>query len=173
MAAPGPAQPPAGSRSVYLLQMGYGFDQFLANHLAAVGMFDVVTDPKLADVVMTDRIGRTFELQMEQLYAETKPAPKKEDKDEEPVNMKAPPAGAMSTFGRGRGNIFLVDTRTAQVVWSTYEKPVGSDPVELDRAAARVVERLKKAMLKAPKSAKAVAPPASQPAPPNPAQPKP
>lgn len=157
-AASGQAQPAAESRSVYLLPMGYGFDQFLANHLARAGVFDVVTDAKLAGVVMTDRIGRGFELQMHELYAEPKPAPKEGDKDAEPAAVKAAPVGALSTFGRGRGNIFLVDTRSAQVLWSTYEKPAGSDPVELDRAAERVVARLKKASLKIPKSATAAAP---------------
>jgi hypothetical protein len=166
--------PPSGARTVYLLPMGHGFDQFLANHLAGTAQFEVVTDPKQADVVVTDRIGRSFEAQMRQLYGETRPAAKpvegKETGEQETV-VQAAPVGAMSSFGRGRGNFFLVDTRTARVIWSTYEKPVGSDPAELNRAAERIVERLKKDMLKAPGSARAAAPQPVEAAPAAPPQP--
>ena len=31
-----------------------------------------------------------------------------------------------STFGRSKGNIFLVDTKSRQVIWSTYDPPKGS-----------------------------------------------
>lgn len=175
-AAAGRAETPAtGRRTAYLLPMGSGLDQFLANHLVTTGVFDVVTDPKLADVVLTDAIGKSFEARMEQLYpAEVQPAPKKEaDKaagDEpagDPVSVSAAPVGQMSTFGRGKGNIFVVDTRTTHVIWSTYEQPAGSAAAELDRAAGRIVAKLKKDMLKAPKIATAAPkPPEAAPAPP-------
>lgn len=171
-AAAGQAETPAtGRRTAYLLQMGLGLDQFLANHLVTTGVFDVVTDPKLADVVFTDSIGKSFEARMAQMYpAEVQPAAKKEaDKeagDKEPagdaVSMKAPPVGLMSSFGRGKGNIFVVDTSTAQVIWSTYAKPEGPDPKELDRTAERIVAKLKKDMLKSPKSGKAAPKPPAE-----------
>jgi hypothetical protein len=157
---------PAGARAVYLLPMAHGFDQFLANHLAGTAVFDVVTDPKLADAVLTDRIGRSFEAQMRQMYPESKPARQAEageaaegaETAEVETIVQAAPVGAMSSFGRGRGNFFLVDTRTAHVMWSTYEKLPGADPTELNRAAERIVARLKKDMLRAPRSARAAAP---------------
>lgn len=163
----------AGSRTVYLLPMGFGFDQFLANHLRATGLFDVVTDPRLAETVLTDRIGAGFEAQMQRLFGEkTPPPPAKEEKEKAKDEAAGPdfdarsaPVGMMSTFGRGKGNLFLVDVKSSQVVWSTYERPPGSDSVELDRAAQRIAERLKRDMLKA-KSARA----AAAPAPPEPGQ---
>ena len=52
-AAAQPGPPAAGARSVYLLPMGHGLEQFLANHLASSGAFQVVTDPALADDLKT------------------------------------------------------------------------------------------------------------------------
>ncbi len=46
---------------VYLLPMTNGMDQYLANRLTSLGLFQVVTDPKKADAVFTDRIGEAFE----------------------------------------------------------------------------------------------------------------
>ncbi len=167
--AAAPREPAGPARTVYLLPMGFGFDQFLANHLRATGLFDVVTDPKLAETVLTDRIGAGFEAQMKQLYGEKTPPPSEEkEPDELPIVARSAPVGMMSTFGRGKGNLFLVDVDAQRVIWSTYERPAGSDPAELDRAAARVAQRMKRDILKMPKSAPAA--PAPQP-PPAPAQP--
>jgi hypothetical protein len=47
--------------TVYLLPMGSALDQYLANRLTSEHVFQVVTDPKLADAVFTDRIGSAFE----------------------------------------------------------------------------------------------------------------
>lgn len=178
VAAAPPAPDPAGPvRTVYLLPMGFGFDQFLANHLRATGLFEVVTDPKLAETVLTDRIGAGFEAQLKQLYGEKAPPPTEEkegDQDTPPAvaaMARSAPVGMMSTFGRGKGNLFLVDIDAARVIWSTYERPVGSDPAELDRAAQRVAQRMKKDMLKMPRSARAAAPPPAEAAPPPPPAP--
>src|SRR5215469_13013420 len=51
----------ANVRSVYLLPMARGMDQYLANWLTQDHVFRVVTDPKRADAVFTDRIGQSFE----------------------------------------------------------------------------------------------------------------
>ena len=58
----------AGVRTVYVLPMSRGMDQYLANRLANERLFTVVTDPKLADAVLTDHIGESFESQMEALF---------------------------------------------------------------------------------------------------------
>ena len=46
---------------VYLLPMSNGMEQYLANRLTGLGVFQVVTDPKKADAIFTDGIGDTFE----------------------------------------------------------------------------------------------------------------
>src|SRR5579863_5206571 len=40
--------------AVYILSMGNGMDQYLANQLTTAGVFQVVTDPKKADAILTD-----------------------------------------------------------------------------------------------------------------------
>ena len=57
----------AGAHSVYILQMSHGMDQYLANRLTNDHVFQVVTDPKVADVILTDHIGDTFEQQLDTL----------------------------------------------------------------------------------------------------------
>ena len=52
---------------VYLLPMSKGLDQYLANRLISEHVLEVVTDPKLADAVFTDRIGNSFEAQWSDL----------------------------------------------------------------------------------------------------------
>ena len=159
----------AGVHSVYLLPMGSGLDQYLANRLTNAGVFQVVTDPKLADAVLTERIGEPFQARMEELYpkpepdveAKAEPEPKaekdepkaekdkKQAKGDEPpglgetVNKLAPP-GSMSTFGRSKGTLFLVGVKNRQVIWSTFERPKSRESKELDRTAVRVVEQIKK-----------------------------
>jgi hypothetical protein len=53
----------AGVHKVYVLPMARGLDQYLANRLTTEHVFQVVTDPKTADAVLTDRIGEGFEAQ--------------------------------------------------------------------------------------------------------------
>jgi hypothetical protein len=68
----------AGVHSVYLLPMARGMDQYLANQLTNGHVFQVVTDPKLADAVLTDRVTEGFETQLEQFSPTPKPpAPEK------------------------------------------------------------------------------------------------
>ena len=55
-----------------------------------------------------------------------------------------PPAGALSSWGRGRGNVFLVDVRGSSVAWSVHESALDGTARELDRAAIRIVSRLEK-----------------------------
>ncbi len=149
-------------RSVYLMPMYRGLDQYLANRLTNEHVFQVVTDPKLADTIFTDRIGESFQMQLESLAPsetpEPEPQPAKEpvkDKDNdtgskarlitETLNKLDNPA-LNSTFGRGKGTIFLVDAKSRQVIWSTYEPASSSAGKEMHRTASDIVSRLMKDM---------------------------
>lgn len=140
-------------KTVYVLPMTSGIDQYLANRLQAGQVVAVTTNPEAADAVLTDAIGPAFEKRLEALYP-TPPPPKpekeeKKDEDEEAAKSKDiigkdEPVVRTSSFRKGRGVLFLVDRRTRQVVWSTQELPKNSTPKELDRAARRMSERLKR-----------------------------
>lgn len=149
----------ASVRTVYLLPMGGGLDQYLANQLTRAHIFQVVTDPKRADAVLTERIGPMFEARMDELYPppptgeEKKAEAKKEKEKEEETAAEAlggdavnrlEPVGQMAVFGRGKGTVFLVDAKSREVLWSAFEKPAGQGSLESERAAAKIVEGLKK-----------------------------
>lgn len=53
------------ARTVYVLSMSRGLDQYLINRLTSEHVFQVVTDPKLADVIFTDHVGESFQAQLE------------------------------------------------------------------------------------------------------------
>ena len=137
-------------RSVYLFPMTNGLDQYLANRLTNLGVFRVVTDPKKADAVLTDRLGAAFESRLAELYPEPPPpkpagdAKKKEEKEEKQETASPAEPPRASSFARGKGTLFLVNARARSVLWSIYEKPRNSTPTELDRTAARIAERLKR-----------------------------
>jgi hypothetical protein len=134
--------------------MNAGLDHYLAQHLTAAGVFQVVTDPQLAEAVFTDRLGKEFELLLQELYppepqpqsrpaAEQTSGPQSEGAAGE---LKSEPRTRFSSFGRSRGNLFLVDRRTRAVLWSAYERPRTTASEELDRTARRLVERLKRTL---------------------------
>lgn len=152
--------------SVYLLPMSKGMDQYLANELTREHVFQVVTSPKMADAVFTDRIGTSFEQQLSDLESEpaaadTAAAGKENSKkdaagketskngetsaarDFTPVNKLADPASG-SSFGRSKGTIFLVDPKSHRVLWSAYQPPKGSGSNDLNRTASDIVSRLKR-----------------------------
>ena len=156
-------------QSVYLLPMGYGLDQYLANRLTAEGVFHVVTDPKRADAVLTDQIGAGFERRLDDLIPRDEPAAvlpppaapgaappskeetaaadraKKEHEDELMVErLKRQSLPPLSSFSRGKGNVFLVDLKTRRVLWALYERPKRVLPDDLNRTSARIVDQLKK-----------------------------
>lgn len=132
---PAPAQVPAG-KTVYLLPMAGGLDQYLALRLTSAGVLQVATDPQKADVILTDRIGSHFAETLTELYG---PSP---EKDKSSADFARP---GMQPLSRSRGVIFLVDRGTGNVVWSTFEQTRNSTPDELNHAAERIVERLAKA----------------------------
>jgi hypothetical protein len=155
------------ARTVYILSMTRGLDQYLANRLTSEHVLQVVTDPKLADVILTGQIGEGFQAKLESISPTPKPEkpekpapPAKDAKDAkadaeepaattnpflmEPENGAAPVVGATSTFARNKGVIFLVDAKSRQVLWSVYEPPRGAASKELDHTATAIVARLKK-----------------------------
>ncbi len=145
----------AGVHSVYILQMPHGMDQYLANRLTNAHVFRVVTDPKAADAVVTAQIGEDFEQELDTLLPppepvkKAPPAEKEKDKDKPAgplllIDSDAKLPRVRSTFGAGRGTVFLVDPKSHQVLWSVYEPPKASDSKELDRTASVIVDRLKK-----------------------------
>jgi hypothetical protein len=159
------------ARTVYLMPMGHGLDQFIANRLTRMHVLRVVTDPAKADIIFTDEVGAALEDRLNDMYplppspeaqaaaaekAASKAAAAKEKTDKpgayqaqgpgsllaDTVN-KADRAGSMGVSGRGRGTMFLVDVKSRDVLWSVFEKPKNSNPRELDHTAERVVKQLK------------------------------
>jgi hypothetical protein len=160
--------------NVYVMPMARGLDQYLASRLTSDHVFQIVTDPKLADAVLADRVGENLELQLENIFPTPKP-PKPEapaedaekpakpektskrdkDKDKDSSSTASSPMfqdtvnkldspGSNSSFGRSKGNIFLVDAKSRQVVWSTFNLPKGVAAKDLDHTASDIVSRIKK-----------------------------
>jgi len=149
-------------KSVYLYPMVGGLDQHLANRLTKDHIFRIVADPKLADAIFTDQLGRQFEYRLDHIKRDPVPA----------TPPAAPPAPAAaqtgtqttplpsmassgnsseaephsSSFSRGKGTLFLVDAKSRQVVWSDYRPPKNSSSKELDRTAKRVAMMLTKSL---------------------------
>jgi hypothetical protein len=157
-------------KRVYILAMGSGMDQFLANQLTKAGLFEVVTNPKQADAIVTDNVGEAFEKKLDDLYppppkptaadapVATKPAADSGttvdvgDSTTDAKAVKKDPLDGLdfsgggfrsSSFGRSKGNIFVVDRNSRIVLWSVYERPKNSTPGELTKTARRVVNHLK------------------------------
>src|SRR5271157_5713596 len=90
------------ARTVYILSMSRGLDQYLANRLTNEHVFQVVTDPKLADVILTEQIGEGFQAKLESISPTPKPeepdepekpaAPAKDAKDDKDAKDATPPA---------------------------------------------------------------------------------
>jgi hypothetical protein len=145
-------------KTVYVMPMGKGLDQYLANHLTQNRVFEVVTDPALADAVLSDRLGPAFEQALAELY----PPPPEPPAEKEPEKSETKPAAPESTsigaaladrpdvparassFSRGRGNVFIVDRKTKRVLWSDFRTPRNSQPQEIDYTADKLVDRLAK-----------------------------
>jgi len=147
-----------GVHTIYVMPMAHGFEQYLANTLTNEHVFVVVTDPKKADAVFTDQIGAGLQDKLDAMLTVAPPPEKTDtaavDKDDpkghksslvEPENKLQSPA-ANSTIGHGKGTFFLVETKSRQVVWSTYEVPKDSTSKEADRISSAIVSRLKKDM---------------------------
>jgi len=123
-------------KTVYMLPMSSGLDQFLAIKLTAGSVMQVVTDPQKAELIFTDRIGASFEEQLDNLY---KAKAKSESNDA--WSSSKPIA---SPITHNRGTIFLVDRKTRDVVWTTYIKPNGSAAADMNHLAAEISNKLAK-----------------------------
>lgn len=136
LAAAGLAQPPV--TKVYLLPMRAGLDQFLASRLSEAKLLTIVIDPKSAEAILTDRLGPSFEKSLADLFMTPE---EKKAKEEEDKNGYAP---GVFNGGSAKGNVYLVDLKSRQVLWSTYEKPKNNTPDQLNRAAGHIVQRMQK-----------------------------
>jgi hypothetical protein len=118
--------------------MTYSLDQFLAIRLTKGGVLQVVTDPSLADAILSEHIGSGLDEQMKSLFGEKKNAAGDSDKD------KAPFSGPMAGGTRSKGAVFLVDRKTRNVIWSDYVRPRTSQPDELNHVADKIAGQLEK-----------------------------
>jgi hypothetical protein len=123
--------------AVYLMPMSGNLDQFLAVRLNAANIFLIVTDPKKADAVFTERIGENFEQALKELYA----SDSKESNDKKTDDYARP---TMKPLGSGKGSLFLVDRKTKNVIWSSYDKPKGNRPDDINQLAQRIANKLEK-----------------------------
>ncbi|MGA3186161.1 MAG: hypothetical protein ABSF22_03545 [Bryobacteraceae bacterium] len=137
----------ADIKTVYLLPMTYSLDQFLAIRLTRGGVMQVVTDPKLADAIISDHIGAGLEESLQKLYGEKKVEPPKDDKDadgkdkvKEPAAFNGPVAGG----ARSKGAVFLLDRKTRSVLWSDYVPPKSAQAADLNRVADKIATQLEK-----------------------------
>ena len=147
-------------RTIYIMPMRHGLDQYIANQLTREHVVEVTADPARADAIFTDGLGDAFEQKLETLHPTPKPEEPKPaetakadaDKDKPdakdktssgPKTFREPDPPHTSTFGGGKGTLFLVDSRSRVILWSVYEKPVPSNSHSLDGAAKRVVNQLK------------------------------
>jgi hypothetical protein len=126
-------------KTVYLLPMTYSLDQFLAIRLTKGGVLQVVTDPNLADAIVTEHIGTGLEEQMKSLYGEKKTDSADKDKDKA-TSFGGPMAGGT----RSKGAVFLVDRKTRNVIWSDYVRPKSAQPDELNHVADKIAGQLEK-----------------------------
>ena len=142
-----------GVKTVYLLPMSGGLDQYLALQLTSRGVLQVVTDPKKADAIFTDGIGARLEDRLNELYgAVEKDKADKDKSDDKAEKDKSDKAGSsayvqptMRPLSSSRGVVFLVNRTSRDVLWSTYERPKNTEPEELKHVAAKIVDRLAKA----------------------------
>ena len=141
-------------KSVYILRMGNGLDQYLASELVKHGVYTVTTDAQKADALLTDTLGEGFEKKFSELYPPPAPPPaaKKDEKDKDKKEEKkdgglmGEPVQRMgtSTLGRAKGNIFLVDRKSRNLLWSMNRQPKHSGSAEMVNHARKIVEQLKK-----------------------------
>ena len=134
-------------KTVYLLRMGNGLDQYLASELSKQGIYTVTTDAQKADALLTDSLGEPFEKKYLELYPPAEPEKKKDDeqKDEKKDGMIGVGARAgTSTIGRGKGTIFLVERKSRNLLWSMTRQPKHSGTKEMVNHARKIVAELKK-----------------------------
>jgi hypothetical protein len=123
-------------KTVYILPMAGGLDEYLAVRLTTGVVLQVVTDPQKADAVLTDHLGEGFQKSFDELYG----------------TVLATASDSSQNFARvgggqrAKGAFFLVDRKTRDVVWSDEERPRGKSADELRRIASRIADHLNKAI---------------------------
>ena len=75
-------------RTVYLLPMASGMDQYLASQLTREHVLHVVTDPTKADAVLTDHLGAAFEASLKEAYPEFRPSAHTSDSKSDRATVK-------------------------------------------------------------------------------------
>lgn len=145
-------------KSVYILRMGNGLDQYLASELSKHGVYAITTDPQKADALLTETLGEGFEKKYLELYPPPKPEPTPEekakaeqDKDKDKKEKSADEVNATpvarvgsSTWGRGKGTIFLVARDSRTVLWSMNRQPKNTAAKSMVEQARKVVNQLRK-----------------------------
>jgi hypothetical protein len=124
-----------GVKTVYILPMSGGLDQYLAVRLTSSGAFQVSTNPAEADAIFTDRIGSNFEQILKDTFTVKTEEEKKDDEFSKPT---------MQPLSRGKGSLFLVDKRTHVVLWSMYAKPKSSQADDMNQLATRIASQIGK-----------------------------
>ncbi len=91
----------------------------------------VVTDPKSADVFMTDEVGQQFEQRVKQLL----PSDTSKSAGDESTHV--------FRTSRTKGTVFIVDAKSRQVLWSDHQKPPRSNSDRsLNRTAAEIARKI-------------------------------
>jgi hypothetical protein len=142
-----------GVHQVYVMPMAGGLDQYLAEWLTREHVMQVVADPKIADAVLTDRLGEAFEQKLSEIHPVEIPHESsgvtkdgtKDGKDGKKEESAGAGGGPHNTFRSStvRGTLFLVDAKSRQVLWSDYEKPERVTASNLNRDAERVAKKLR------------------------------
>ena len=134
-------------KTVYILKMANGLDQYLASELTTYGVYTVTTDPSKADAVFTESLGESFEKKLTALYAPPPPPPPPEEKERESQGGLIPdpmPRLGGSKMGGGKGTVFLVKVASRNLLWSMTRQPKNSSTQEMMQQARKVVEQLRK-----------------------------
>lgn len=116
------------AKTIFVLPMPGGLDQYLAVRLAQESTLTVVTKAETADLLLTDQL--------------TAAVDKKPEETSTSSTFSRP---TMRPLARGKGTFFLVDRQTGNVVWSTIEPPKSTIAKDLKTAATHIVDRLNKA----------------------------
>src|SRR5262249_21326685 len=83
-------------KPVYLLRMSRSLDRYLAARITSEGLMQVVTDPRRADAILSDRIGGNFDESLNELYG-TEKAKKSDKADDNPYQRPT-----MQPLSRGK-----------------------------------------------------------------------
>ena len=126
-------------RTVYVLEMADGLDQYLSSRLTANRVFWVVLEPTSADAVLTQSLDENFWNWLSHNYPPPAGAP---------ASTRSPAPATGRTTPRQPGMVFLVDPRTRVVLWSFWISPKKATPDELNHNAEVIAAQLKTVVAK-------------------------